>query len=64
MNASNYLKTNSKFSEFERKPNVNSDNMSNVYEEEKVMFPLSKKGELTDVDGYYVMQERDPPSEQ
>ena len=55
MNASNYLKRNSKFTELERKPNENSANMSSVYEEEKVMFPHAKKGELTDVDGYYVM---------
>jgi len=27
------------------------------------MFPHAKKGELSDVAGYYVMEERDLPSE-
>ncbi len=34
-----------------------------VFEQDTVLFPYAKKGELTDIDGFYRMEERDHQEE-
>ena len=41
----------------------NTKIIKSVFEQDTVLFPYAKKGELTDIDGFYRIEERDHQEE-
>ena len=43
---------------------VNMQNSESFVDQDGILFPNAKKGELTDIAGYYVIEERDEQEKQ
>jgi len=42
---------------------ANMKSRGSVFDNNEILFPYAKKGDLTDINGYYVMEERDGQQE-